>query len=72
MILGKTVNTRVQIKINNVEIETVRTYKYLGIQIDEKFKFDENVDYICRKMAKKIGVLTRTRKNLDFNFYISY
>lgn len=53
MILGKTVNTRVQIKINNVEIETVRTYKYLGIQIDEKLKFDENVDYICRKMAKK-------------------
>lgn len=64
MVFGE--KSDVQVKINNVEKESVRQYKYLGIIIDDKLKFKENVDYICKKFGMKIGILARLRKNIDY------
>lgn len=54
------------IKINNEIIEKVKQYKYLGVIIDNKLNFKDNVTYICKKVAKKVGVMARTRRNLNF------
>ena len=39
----------------------------LGIMIDVELKFDEHLTIICMKANRKLAVLTRTRKYLDFN-----
>lgn len=53
------------IKIDNDEIEIVNEIKYLGIIIDNKLKFHKNIDYICRKVAKKIGFMRRIRQKIS-------
>ena len=40
-------------KINNQIIEeTVKEIKFLGFTIDNKFKPNEHIDYICKKLLK--------------------
>lgn len=55
------------IHIKNIEIERVKSIKYLGFIIDEKLKMADHVDYIAKKLAKKIGFLGRisNKMNLD-------
>lgn len=53
------------LKINNLEIENVKTIKYLGIQIDCKLKFDVHIDYAISKLATKLWFIQRTCKNLS-------
>jgi Reverse transcriptase (RNA-dependent DNA polymerase)/Endonuclease-reverse transcriptase len=39
--------------------EFVKQFKYLGVIIDEHLKFTNHVNYIAKKISKKIGVLSR-------------
>lgn len=48
-----------------------REFKYLGVMLDEKLSFKANVDYVCKKVAKKVGLLTRLARNLTINARIS-
>lgn len=43
--------------LDGEEIETVEHIKYLGVIIDRKLNFKENFEYVCRKVARKVGVL---------------
>lgn len=53
-------DTDIQLKIENDSIEIVEKHKYLGVIIDKKLKFNYHVDYICKKIAQKVGVLYRS------------
>lgn len=53
------------IQINNIAIERVKSIKYLGFIIAENLKMAEHVDYIAKKVAKKIGFLERISHKLD-------
>ena len=44
-----------------------RTNKLLGITIDNELKTDKHVTNISLKANKKLTVLTRMRRNLDFS-----
>lgn len=55
-----------EIKIGNEKIELVKTMKYLGVMIDSNLKMKSHIDYVCKKVAKKIGFLARISKNLNF------
>lgn len=46
-------------------IELVEEYKYLGVIVDRELNFGSHVDYVCRKIAKKIGVMSRCRNTLS-------
>jgi len=59
------------IHINNQIIETVNEIKYLGIIIDNKLNFKSNLDYVCKKIAKKIYFLCSIRKNISINTAIN-
>lgn len=50
-------NSAFNIKINNVEIERVMEMKYLGMLITSNLKLESHVDYMCKKIAKKVGFL---------------
>lgn len=53
--LGSNVN----VKLDGNIIEFVDTFKYLGIIVDRKLDFHNHIDYICSKIAKKLGILSR-------------
>lgn len=46
-------NLHVVPMINGQDIERVFEMKYLGVIIDPKLKFDANLEYVKKKMAKK-------------------
>ena len=43
------------------------TVKLLGITIDNELKFDEHLRNTCIKANRKLTILTRMRKYLDFS-----
>lgn len=57
------INGRVDedIYISGVTIEKVKEIKYLGILLDDKLKFDVHINYICKKIVKKVAFLRRIR-----------
>ena len=61
--LNITINLNV--KINNVMIEKVHKFKYLGCIIDENLAFSDHCKYITNKIAKKVNLLGRMSKTLS-------
>lgn len=53
------------IKINDEEIEKVKSIKYLGIMIDNHLKMSKHVEYIIKKVSKKIGFFGRISRKLS-------
>lgn len=53
------------IKIKQEKIDLVDQIKYLGVVIDKKLNFTENVNYLCKKVGKKVNVLSRLRNQLN-------
>lgn len=47
------------IKINNEKINVETEIKFLGIIIDDKLKFKSNIDYVVKKVERKVDVLGR-------------
>ena len=37
------------------------SYKYLGVYIDKKLSWKPHVDYICKKISKTCGVMSKIR-----------
>ena len=55
----------VNVTCNGCPLECVRSYKYLGLVIDDRLSWDAHVDYLTRKIAPKIGALYRATRQLD-------
>jgi hypothetical protein len=55
----------IKLYIDNTKIELVNSFKYLGVIIDHKLKFNDHAEYIIKKIAKKVGVLGRLRNSLS-------
>ena len=49
------------IKIDNMVISRCFEFKYLGIILDSKLKFDKHIDYIGKKISRSIGIFYRLR-----------
>ena len=48
------VSKAVKIKLNNnYAIKACKSFKYLGLMVDNNLKFDIHVDYIKKKIQKK-------------------
>lgn len=54
----------VQLTMNGETLEKVECIKYLGVMIDCKLNLNDNINYVCKKVAKKIGCMGRVSKNL--------
>jgi hypothetical protein len=54
-----------KVKIDGEELEYVDSIKYLGVIIDERLKFNKNVDQIEKKIAKKINFVKRLGSKLN-------
>lgn len=59
------VDQPINISINNETIDRVYEMKYLGFMLNSnQLKLTNHVDYICRKIAKKVGFLARISNKL--------
>ena len=47
------------IKVGDIVLETVRSAKLLGVQIDECLTWSAHIDSLCKKLSQKIGILRR-------------
>ena len=54
----------IEIQIDGRTIPTVQNYKYLGVWLDENLTFSEHINYLCKKVGQRIGMLRRIRKQL--------
>ena len=44
--------------------------KFLGVIIDKKLSWKEHISYICGKVAKGIGIISKVRKHLNENTFL--
>ena len=60
----------IQIKCDsfNFEIEETKCEKYLGLMIDNNLNFGEHIEYIRKKVAKRIGALYKSKPLLPIKF----
>lgn len=64
-------NSESTFNINGKLIEKVSNIKYLGFIIDSEMKFNDHVEYMCKKIGKKIGFFKRVRKQLSLQTSIN-
>lgn len=55
----------IKIEIEGEAIEIVKQMKYFGLIIDDKLNMNENINYVCKKASKKIGLMNRIKHKLD-------
>jgi len=55
-------NKEINIYLNNKPLQQVSTMKYLGILIDNKFKFSEHISYAAERSSKLIHSLSKSAK----------
>ena len=59
---GKKYNTdNVKININGNEIKQVNFTKLLGIYIDEHLSWAQHIDYLSKKNARNVGILSQLK-----------
>ena len=51
-----------------VAIIECKTQKYLGLVVDHRLKFSEHIDYIKKKVSKRIGAMYRSKKLLPMKY----
>ena len=49
------------VRLNNIEIEQVQEYKYLGTIINQKLKFHTNTDVLVRNSRKRLFIMRKLR-----------
>ena len=54
--------------INDNRIEQVKCFKYLGIRIDDKLEWKEQIKYIEGKISSACGAICRLRQTIDTRF----
>jgi hypothetical protein len=51
--------------IDQINVERVTVAKFLGIQVEEKLKWDMQINSVCKNMSKGISVLYKMKPILD-------
>jgi len=54
-----------QLEVNATDLERVSTYKYLGVIIDEKLKWEEHIGYLIKKIVPLLGAIKRSEIQLN-------
>lgn len=48
-----------KIKVNDIVIQNVQSAKLLGVYVDVNLSWHQHINFMCKKIAKKLGVLRR-------------
>ncbi len=58
-------NPELKLFINNVRLENVTEYLYLGVMLDSGLKLNLHVQFVYDKCIKKLGLIAKTRHLFD-------
>lgn len=47
------------------KLERCSSTKFLGVIVDEKLCWKEHISYVCKKVSKSIGIISKIKDNLD-------
>ena len=53
--------TPFMITTDEIKIKRVKLVKYLGLWIDDNLTWEVQIDHICSKMARNIGIIERIK-----------
>ena len=53
------------LELNGITLEQVPNTPYLGLQLDDKLRWEAHVQKLCRNVSSKLAVLNRLRKVLN-------
>ena len=66
----------ISILIDNCKLTPVKTYKYLGVFIDDNLKWIDHIEYVYKKIVKYVGVFYKLRSILPYeclkNLYFAF
>ena len=68
-------NAQLSVKIhlcNNYTVKECKSYKYLGLMVDNLLKFDIHVDYIKKKIQKRIGAMYRASSLMPVKYRMMF
>lgn len=73
---NRTIPLHKKLMINDIEIEKVKEYKFLGVIIDDKLCWKPHIQYIKTKISKLIAILYKTNYLLNqrslYTLYCSF
>ena len=56
-----------KLKINRTTLEKCSSYKYLGLFFDKDLDWKTHVSYVCKKISKTCGIISKLRHCVDIN-----
>lgn len=69
LIVSHKKNIHFDIKYNNIIIEEVNNFKYLGVYLDNKMSWNIHLNYLIKKSSMMAGILRRISKACPFRAY---
>ena len=54
-------NVSLNVSHNDVEIENIKVFKYLGVYVDQHLSFEDHISRACSKVSSRTGLLWRIR-----------
>jgi len=64
---GLVASTSLDVSLNGSNIEHVTDFKLLGITLDQNLSFHRQIEELCKKLAKRIGLLRHISPYLKRN-----
>ena len=65
MLVNKNMNVSItdnfELKMGNHVIERTKSYRYLGLLVDEKFSWRDHINEVCSKLSQVAGVIFKIR-----------
>lgn len=58
-------STLVELSIENVKLERVQQYTFLGVKIDQNLSWKSHINHVRSKTARTLGILRKTRYGLN-------
>ena len=52
---------------NSIKLEQVKSLKYLGVVLDKKLKWTNDIQLLCKKLAQVCGILRTTKPLVNSN-----
>ena len=57
--IKKSVDGDFELKMGNHVIERTKSYRYLGLLVDEKFSWETHINEVCWKLSQMAGIILK-------------
>ena len=59
-------SNEMKITLNGSTIKPTECLRALGVEIDKRLKFNNHVEYMCKKAGRQVNALQRLKSNIDY------